>query len=171
MRQRRVEELIARATRCILVTAGIRHAVREVSGISLRPLGAQNLKNISEPTEVFAEIEETYRAEAILAAGPACPSEQPQLEPFPATPTSPCSRLPILSGDPRNDHLCEGIAEDIIANLTGFATHGDRAPFRFPVQPQRHARRNGKVQRRLGNRYILSGSLRRGSKRLASRSS
>ena len=69
------------------------------------------------------------------------------------------------SGDPRNDHLCEGISEDIIANLTRFrnlnviARHSS---FLFNL-------RNNpleEVQRKLGVRYVLSGGLRRAGKRL-----
>ena len=146
----------------ILVTAGILHAVREVSGINLRPLGAQKLKNISEPTELFAV--ETYDARTTSAASPARPIPQPQFEPF-RTPTIAVLALANLSGDPRNDHLCEGIAEDIIANLTRFrnlmviARH---SAFLFSL----NATPAQEVQRRLGARYILSGSLRRGNKRL-----
>ena len=65
--------------------------------------------------------------------------------------------LPLtnLSGDPRNDHLCEGIAEDIIASLAPVPQpDGDRAALGVPVQPERQSR--PEVQNRLGVRYILA---------------
>jgi adenylate cyclase len=64
-----------------------------------------------------------------------------------------------------NDHLCEGIAEDIIANLTRFrnliviARHSAFL-FNLRTNPLEE------VQRKLGVRYILGGSLRRADKRL-----
>ena len=73
--------------------------------------------------------------------------------------------LANLSGDPRNDHLCYGIAEDIIASLSRFRNLmviARRSSFLFNLKtnsPQ-------EVQRRLGVRYILNGSLRRAGRRL-----
>jgi TolB-like protein len=73
--------------------------------------------------------------------------------------------LTNLSGDPRNDHLCEGIAEDIIASLTRFrnlmviARH---SAFLFSLKTNP----TQEVQKRLGVQYILAGSLRSAGKRL-----
>jgi len=147
---------------CILVTAGIRSAVREVSGISLRPLGPQRLKGILEPTEVF--VVELSGAGGAQPAGATRPPPQLGPEPF-RTPTIAVLALTNLSGDPRNDHLCEGICEDIIGNLTRFrnllviARHSAFL-FNLTATPAQE------VQRRLGARYLLNGSLRRADKRL-----
>jgi adenylate cyclase len=146
----------------ILVTAGIRDAVHEVSGLNMRPLGPQRLKNISEPMEVFAvELVEAQasRAEPV--------SRTPTQPPFESTRTPMVAVLALsnFSGDPRNDHLCEGISEDIIANLTRFrnlmviARH---SAFLFSLK----AMSAPEIHSRLGARYILSGSLRRADKRL-----
>lgn len=73
--------------------------------------------------------------------------------------------LTNLSGDPRNDHLCEGISEDIIASLSRFrnimviARH---SAFLFNL----HTNPTEVVQRELGVRYILWGSFRRAGQRL-----
>ncbi len=147
---------------CILVTAGIRSAVGEVSGVMLRSLGPQKLKNISELTEVFAV--ERSDAPAPRTLSEARPPPQPELAPVRA-PTIAVLALSNLSGDPRNDHLCEGIAEDIIANLTRFRSLmviARHSAFLFDLK----ATPAQEVQRRLGVRYILSGSLRRAGKRL-----
>ncbi len=74
-------------------------------------------------------------------------------------------RLDSVENDARNDHLCESIAEDIIASLTRFrnlmviARH---SAFLFNL----NANPAQEVQRCLGVRYILGGSLRRADKRL-----
>jgi adenylate cyclase len=144
----------------ILVSGAFRSAMGDVPGTSLRSLGQPRLKNISEPIEVF-EVEHSG-AKAPRPAGP--PREGPSAEPV-RHPTIAVLALTNLSGDPRNDHLCEGIAEDIIASLARFrnlmviARHSAFL-FNLGSSPARE------VQSRLGVRYILSGSLRRAGKRL-----
>src|SRR5208337_759128 len=142
---------------CILITAGIGSAVGEVSGVILRSLGPQKLKNISELTEVLA----VERSDAPAAPPPAEARPPPLAELAPIrTPTIAVLALSNLSGDPRNDHLCEGISEDIISNLTRFRSLmviARRSAFLFDLE----ATPVQEVQRRLGVRYILSGSLRR----------
>jgi len=147
---------------CILATGAIRSAVGEVAGMNLRSLGPQKLKNISEPTEVFAV--ERSDASAARALSEARPLPQPELAPVRA-PTIAVLALSNLSGDPRNDHICAGISEDIIANLTRFRSLmviARHSAFLFDLK----ATPAQEVQRRLGVRYILSGSLRRSEKRL-----
>ena len=144
----------------ILVTDKFRAATRDVTGLSLRSLGRPRLKNISEPLEIFAV--EQSGAVPIQAANRA--REAPQGEPV-RSPSIAVLPLTNLSGDARNDHLCEGIAEDIIANLSRFrnlmviARH---SAFLFNLSTNT----TEVVQRELGVRYILSGSLRRADQRL-----
>ena len=143
----------------ILVTEAFRTAATERAGISLRSLGRPYLKNITEPIEIFAVDQPVDRA-----PNAGRPREAPQSEPV-RHPSIAVLALANLSGDPRNDHLCEGIAEDIIANLTRFrnvmviARHSAFL-FKLGANPAQV------VQRELGVRYILSGSLRRSDKRL-----
>ncbi len=147
---------------CILITAGIRSAVGEVSGVIMRSLGPQKLKNISELTEVFAV--ERSDAPAVPPPAEARPPPLPELAPVRA-PTIAVLALTNLSGDPRNDHICVGVAEDIISNLTRFRSLmviARHSAFLFNLK----ATPAQEVQRRLGVRYILSGSLRRADKRL-----
>ena len=71
--------------------------------------------------------------------------------------------LANLSGDPANDHLCEGIVEDIIGNLNRFRglmviSRHSAFLFNLNTHPVRE------IGRRLGVRYVLSGSLRRAGK-------
>ena len=144
----------------ILVSGAFRSAMGDVPGTSLRSLGQPRLKNISEPIEVF-EVEHSGAKPSRLAGAP---RESPPAEPV-RHPTIAVLALTNLSGDPRNDHLCEGIAEDIIASLARFrnlmviARHSAFL-FNLSTNPAQE------VQSRLGVRYILSGSLRRADKRL-----
>jgi TolB-like protein/Tfp pilus assembly protein PilF len=143
----------------ILVSGAFRSAIGELPGTLLRSLGQPHLKNISEPIEVF-EVEHSG-ARPIRVAGTL--QRQP-VEPV-RNPTIAVLALTNLSGDSRNDHLCEGIAEDIIASLARFrnlmviARHSAFL-FSLSTNPAQE------VQRRLGVRYILGGSLRRADKRL-----
>ncbi len=144
----------------ILVSGAFRSAMGDLPGTSLRSLGLPHLKNISEPIEVF----EVEHSGIVAARAAGALRERPPAEPV-RQPTIAVLALTNLSGDPRNDHLCEGIAEDIIASLTRFrnlmviARH---SAFLFNL----NANPTQEVQRKLGVRYILSGSLRRADRRL-----
>jgi adenylate cyclase len=144
----------------IFVTAAIRDSVSDLPGVTLRSLGQPRLKNISEQIEIF--VVEKSLATSTGVAAPRRPSPKPEAVQHP---TIAVLALTNLSGDPRNDHLCEGIAEDIIANLSRFrnlmviARHSAFL-FNLGANPAQE------VQRRLGVRYILGGSLRRADKRL-----
>jgi adenylate cyclase len=144
----------------IFVTGAIRHAVHEPPGMTLRSLGQPRLKNISEPIEIFVVEKSVAPSPGVPA--PRRPAPKPEVVQHP---TIAVLALTNLSGDPRNDHLCEGIAEDIIASLSRFrnlmviARHSAFL-FNLGANPAQE------VQRRLGVRYILGGSLRRADKRL-----
>lgn len=144
----------------ILVSGQLRAALRNTANIALEPLGAQALKNIAEPVETFA-------------IGQPRPAPASFAEPARAAPSVETSRHPSvavlslinLSGDADNDHLCEGIADDIIANLSRFRSLmviARHSAFLFSLKSVQ-AREIG---RRLGVRYLLSGSLRRSGKRV-----
>ena len=147
----------------ILITAGLRQALQEDPAIKLRPLGPQLLRNISQPTEVFA-VESNSPAPISTEYVPA-PLPRISFEPQVRAPTVAVLALTNLSGDARNDHMCEGIAEDIIFNLSRFRSLlviARHSAFMFSLR----ATTAQEVQRRLGARYILTGSLRRSEKRL-----
>ena len=144
----------------ILVTAAVRAAVRPLPGVAMRPMGPRRLKNIVEPVEIFE-----VQADAARLL-PAVPVRAPPLFHEPArTPTVAVLPFSNLSGDPRNQHLCEGIAEDIIFNLTRFRdlmVIARYSAFSFADKSTPAV----EIGARLGVRYILSGSLRRNERRL-----
>ncbi len=144
----------------ILVTGAFREAAHDAARLSLRSLGQPPLKNISEPVDIYA-VEQSGARPAQVSAWA---REAPQGESV-RNPAIAVLALTNLSGDPRNDHLCEGVAEDIIASLSRFrnlmviARH---SAFLFNLK----ANPAQVVQRELGVRYILGGSLRRSEQRL-----
>ena len=144
----------------VLVTQAVRDAVRGFPGLLMRPVGRPELKNISQPIEIFALGEEGSSGVRAIEAPRGLPAFDARHQPSVAV-------LPFanLSGDASNDHLCEGIATDIIANLTRFRSLlviARHSAFLFDLK-------SSSVQdigQRLGARYILGGSLRRSDKRL-----
>jgi adenylate cyclase len=145
----------------ILVTGAFRDAAQDAPpGLLLRSLGQPYLKNISESIDIYS----VEPSDAAPTQSAAQAREAPDSEPV-RNPAIAVLALTNLSGDPRNDHLCEGIAEDIIANLSRFrnlmviARH---SAFLFNL----NANPAQDLQRQLGVRYILGGSLRRSDQRL-----
>jgi adenylate cyclase len=144
----------------IYVTAAVRAAVQDFSGLALRPLGYQSLKNISQPVEVFAIAHHDAQPERAIEIARATPAPEPSRQPSVAV-----LALTNLSGDPANDHLCEGIVEDVIANLSrfrGLMVIARHSAFLFSLKSQAAS----EIGRRLGVRYLLGGSLRRAGKRV-----
>jgi adenylate cyclase len=144
----------------ILVTKTICDAVGDMSGIALRALGPQTLKNISEAVDVFA-----VSSVGPPAPRPAEPARRAlSLEPS-RHPSVAVLALSNLSGDAVNDHLCEGIFEDVIANLSRFrnlTVIARHSAFLFSLKSSSPR----EIGKRLGVRYLLGGSLRRSGKRI-----
>lgn len=143
----------------IIVTGAISDAVRDKSGMSLARLGRPALKNLSEPVEAFsvtqAQVPVVQIAETTRSAPPPETSRHPSVAVL---------ALANLSGDPSNDHLCEGIVEDVIADLSRFRSLvviARHSTFLFRLENTSPR----EIGRRLGARYLLGGSLRRSGKR------
>jgi TolB-like protein len=128
--------------------------------MALRSLGRPTLKNIEDPIEVYSvglSPTQLLTTDAeTRATPPSSPTRQPSIAVL---------ALDNLSGDPANDLLCEGIVEDVIANLTRFrnlmvvARH---SAFLFSLK----SKGVREIGQRLGVRYLLTGSLRRSGKRI-----
>ncbi len=141
----------------ICVTGAVRDEAGDAIDLPLRPLGTRRLKNIADPIEIFAvEINGSTTAPAIEVSPP--PLDQPPLEPdqvFVAV-------LPLdnVSGDPRDDHLCQGITGDTIANLSrfrDFAVIAKHSAVVIKLQGLTPAQ----LHEQLGIRYVISGGLQR----------
>lgn len=145
----------------ICVSEAVRHAVRDTLGISMRSLGPQALKNIAEPIEIFAiEVNGPQLPEPALHLPR--PGPWVQSPSIASQPEASVAVLPLdnLSGDPREQHLCDGITGDIITNLSRFrdlfviARH---SAFLFKGQ----SLPPDQIADRLGVRYLLTGGLQR----------
>ncbi len=145
----------------ICVSEPVRRAAPETSGLTFRSLGRTWLKNISDPLELFA-----VESADILPPGEELSPPERAGDALPAEGTS-VAVMPIenASGDPEEDHLCDGITSDLIGNLSRFrelfviARH---SAFLFKgrnLPPPA-------IAERLGVRYLLTGSLRRSGPRL-----
>jgi len=140
-------------------------AQRQVRGkvdIAFEDMGSQTLKNIVEP----------MRAWRLLVNGkapsttPASPS--PDLARPPVPPDKPSiAVLPFqnMSGDPEQEHFCDGLVEDIITTLSKLA--GLRVIARnstFVYKGRSVDIREAAKQ--LGVRYVLEGSVRKSGNRI-----
>ncbi|MEM1289747.1 MAG: adenylate/guanylate cyclase domain-containing protein [Pseudomonadota bacterium] len=119
--------------------------------------GEHTLKNVAEPVRVYQVIAEGVKAGAAHTA--------PEPSPFIGKPSIAVLPLSNLTGDPAQELLCDGIAEDVITELsrlpiiqvvgshTSFALKGAKLEIR-------------EIGRKLGAHYVLGGSLRRAVNRV-----
>jgi adenylate cyclase len=118
-------------------------------------LGEQAVKNIARPVRVYR-----WRA-----AGDGAPASAAPPEPPPDRPSIAVLPFANLSGDPAQDYLGDGIAEDIVTDLSklsGLLVIARQSAFAFkgravPVQ---------QIARELGVRHVLEGSVRKAADRL-----
>ena len=127
----------------------------------MQRLGPQSLKNITEPVEVFA-IE-------VNGSSVPVPTELPPLQSELIQPFTEASIavLPLdnLSGDPRDNHLCDGITGDVITNLSRFRDLSVIARHSAFLFKDRHLPL-GDIAAQLGVRYLLGGGLQRSGRKL-----
>ena len=149
----------------ICISEAVRRAAQDALGARVRPLGPQRLKNIAEPVEVFAiEINGRPPAPPELPAPPDPAQQGGWIEP-PHQASAAVLPLTNLSGDPRDDHLCDGITSDIITNLCKFRdllVIAQHSAFLFKGQ----GLPPDQIARRLGVRYLFTGDLQRSGSRL-----
>lgn len=140
----------------ICVSSAVRQAISDEIDLPMLSIGPQDLKNIDQPVEVFVvDFQGTGTPPQIRTV----PNDR---RPLAIPDQASVAVLPLanLSDDPRNDHLCEGIAADIITNLSHFrallviARH---SAFFFKNQSLTPV----EIGDRLGVRYLLTGVLRR----------
>ena len=131
-------------------------AWRQVQGkiaVNFVDAGEQSLKNIARPVRV-------YRVELGKQGAPAAPKA-----PLPDTPSIAVLPFQNMSGDPEQDHFCDGLVEDIITTLSKLA--GLRVIARnssFVYKGRSVDVREAAKQ--LGVRYILEGSVRKSGNRI-----
>src|SRR5215218_5434111 len=132
--------------------------VRKACPLTYTDLGLQHFKNIDEPIRVYA-------VQAAIAGDLLPGWESPKHLSLPDKPSIAVLPFTNLSGDPDQEHLADGIVEEIVAALSrvrSFFVISGNSTFTYKgraVDP-RH------VGRELGVRYVLEGSVRRSGNRL-----
>jgi TolB-like protein/class 3 adenylate cyclase len=140
----------------ICVSDAVYRAVVDQVDVRMEPLGPQRLKNIDQPVEVYAV---EYRGPGGVQTIRPVPREAGLVE---APTQASVAVLPLdnMSGDPSDEHLSDGITDDIITNLCRFrdllviARH---SAFLFKGQNLPPM----EIGRQLGVRYLLTGRLQR----------
>ncbi len=142
----------------ICVSQAVSEVARDTVDLPLTSLGTPELKNIDEAIEVF-EIEPGGASAQIAAEAPAIIERVAMRQ---DVPDNSIAVLPLdnMSGELQNTHLCNGVAGDIISNLTRFnnlhvIAHQSSGLFetgRTPIQ---------EIGRKLGVRYLTTGGFQR----------
>lgn len=174
---------------CIVASFAFRQQVEGRAGLSFRPLGLRGLTNVDEPVEVFAlgdpstavaalsPRQSTHRGTRRLALAGlvlvalvfiAAWLSQAPLGPTPprasGTPTIAVLPFDNLSPDPAQAFFAEGLAEDLIIDLSKLG--GVQVVSRtssFAVDRRLAA---AEIASRLNASYIVTGSVRRAGERL-----
>lgn len=156
----RLEVLAAPGGVCVSGTV-FDHVTGKVE-VEFADMGAQPVKNISQPVRVYRILLGDETA-GDPGRGPA-ESANPEAELL-ARPAIAVLPFENMSGDPEQEYFSDGLAEDIITALShwrSFPVVARNSSFSFKNQ---HAR-VGKIARELGARYILEGSVRKSGNRL-----
>ncbi len=138
----------------ICISRAVYEQVRGKVDADLMPMGAQQLKNIPDPVEVW-HIRVDDAAPAASAPAPAIP-EKPSVAVLP---------FDNMSADPEQDYFADGITEDIITELS-------RLPALLVIARNSTFTYKGKatkvqdVCRDLRVRYVLEGSVRKAGQRV-----
>ena len=123
-------------------------------------IGPQQVKNIAKPVRAYRWTAEQGAAAPAPASAPL--GAEPPLPDKPSIAVLPFTNM---SGDPEQEHLCDGITEDILTELSRFSglfVIARNTAFTYKGQSVDISR----VARELGVRFILEGSVRRSGKRL-----
>jgi TolB-like protein/DNA-binding SARP family transcriptional activator/Tfp pilus assembly protein PilF len=117
------------------------------------------------PGQATRELARLLREE--MAPAPRAPADVKPVEPVPAGMPPPVAVLPFqqLGGEPVPNHLADGIMVDVVCQLAGLRelrviSHGSTLGYRDPATDLRQ------VERDLGARYVVRGTMRRQGARL-----
>jgi adenylate cyclase len=139
----------------ICVSRVVRDQVRDRLGFAFDDMGEQSVKNIARPVRVYRvrdPIEEPLPA-------------APQPLPLPDKPSIAVLSFTNMRGDPEQEFVADGIAEDIITALSRYSSL-------FVIARNSSFTYKGRavdvtiVGRELGVRYVLEGSVRRAADRI-----
>jgi adenylate cyclase len=135
----------------IAVSQSVRDHVGNKLDLLFRDKGDQLLKNIAEPVRVYDVVLEPTGAQDAVSGSPMMMSDKPSIAILPFT---------NMSGDPEQEYFSDGIAEDIITDLSKISNLfvvGRNTSFTYKgmsLQLQ-------KVALDLGVKFLLEGSVRK----------
>ena len=141
----------------ICVNRVVRDQVRDKLDFAFEDAGEQRVKNIARPLRV-------YRIRPGRSAGDTMGAAQPPLA-LPDKPSVAVLPFTNMSGDPAQEFVSDGIAEDVITALS-------RYPSLFVIARNSSFTYKGRavdvkqVGRELGVRYVLEGSVRKAGNRI-----
>jgi adenylate cyclase len=149
-------------TGAICVSRGVHDHTRSRLDLQFEDLGALNLKNIARPVEAF-----------VVRLGMAMPTSVEralvhgtgEALPLPDKPSIAVLAFTNMSGDPEQEYFSDGIADDIITELSrsrSLFVIARNSSFTY----KGHAVEIKQVARELGVRYVLEGSVRRSGARV-----
>lgn len=142
----------------IAVSGALRSQLWNKVDAGFEPLGRQPLKNIAEPVDVYRVTAKDVPAHDAPATGPAA---------RPGTSRPALAILPFdnMSADPEQDHLADGITEDLITTLSQIghlSVVSRNSAFTF----RNRAASAQDVGRALNARFVVTGSLRKSGNRI-----
>ena len=151
----------------ILISRNVRDAVVGRVKATFDDLGGLSLKNIERQVRAFRVRWDAsdWRPQAAPEV-PVAPATAPQVPlPLPDKPSIAVLAFQNMSGDPEQEYFADGIAEDIITELSRFKSLfviARNSSFTYKGRPVDVKQ----VGRELGVRYVLEGSVRRSGPRV-----
>jgi adenylate cyclase len=143
------------------VSRAVRDHVHDRLDLLFEPLGVLNLKNVPRPVDAFlvrpTAIPKSIERMLMQGTGEALP--------LPDKPSIAVLAFTNMSGDPEQEYFSDGIADDIITELS-------RSRSLFVIARNSRFTYKGRavdirqVARELGVRYVLEGSVRRSGRRI-----
>jgi adenylate cyclase len=140
----------------IAVSQSVRDHVGNKLDLIFRDKGDQRLKNIESPVRVYDVVLDPEKAREVSEAGALFGSDKPSIAVLPFT---------NMSGDPEQEYFSDGIAEDIITDLSKISNLfvvGRNTSFTYKgmsLQLQ-------KVALDLGVKFLLEGSVRKAGQKV-----
>ena len=140
----------------VCISAKVHDEVRDRLELGFEDLGEQEVKNITRPVRVYKVVLSP------VASEPVAPAQVPSL---PDKPSIVVLSFENMSQDPEQEYFADGIAEDIITDLSkisGLFVIARNSAFTYKGK----AANLQDVSRELGVRYVLEGSVRKAGKRV-----
>ncbi len=142
----------------ICISAAVYDQVRDKLDLPFRDMGEQMVKNIDRPVRV-------WQWGAVATPGTAAPPAASTPLALPDKPSIAVLAFQNMSGDPEQEYFSDGIAEDIITDLSkisGLFVIARHSAFAYKDKSANLQ----EVSRELGVRYVLEGSVRKAANRV-----